>query len=85
MSDRMDLTPHINYVTTSAVQSTYALRVLRAHGLSGPNLWDVSRSLSNHSGLVSISMQMIRNSMDPARSQRRLTWLAVPFVNQIKI
>ena len=44
MSDRMDFTPHINYVTTSAVQSTYALRVLRAHGLSGPNLWDVTRA-----------------------------------------
>ena len=27
MSDRMDFTPHINYVTTAAVQSTYALRV----------------------------------------------------------
>ena len=44
MSDRMDFTPHINYVTTAAVQSTYALRVLRAHGLSGPNLWDVTRA-----------------------------------------
>ena len=44
MSDRRDFTPHINYVTTAAVQSTYALRVLRAHGLSGPNLWDVTRA-----------------------------------------
>ena len=26
------------------VHSTYALRVLRAHGLSGPNLWDVTRT-----------------------------------------
>ena len=43
MSDRMDFTPHINYVTTAAVQYTYA-RVLRAHGLSGPNLWDVTRA-----------------------------------------
>ena len=42
MSDGMDFTPHINYVTTAAVQ--YALRVLRAHGLSGPNLWDVTRA-----------------------------------------
>ena len=38
MSDRMDFTPQINYVTTSAVQSVYVLRVLRAHGLSGPGL-----------------------------------------------
>ena len=44
MSDRMDFTPHINYVTTAAVQSTYTLRVLRAHGLSSPNLWDVTRA-----------------------------------------
>ena len=44
MSDRMDFTPHINYVITSAVQSTYALRVLRAHGLSGSNLWNVTRA-----------------------------------------
>ena len=36
--------PHTNYVTTVAVQSIYALRVLRAHGLSGPNLWDVTRA-----------------------------------------
>ena len=41
---RRDFTPHINYVNTSAVQSAYALRVLRAHGLSGPNLWDVTRA-----------------------------------------
>ena len=26
------------------VQSTYALRVHRAHGLSGPNFWDVTRA-----------------------------------------
>ena len=44
MTDRMDFTPHINHVTTAVVQSTYALRVLRAHGLSGPHLWDVTRA-----------------------------------------
>ena len=47
MSDRMDFTPHINYVTTSAVQSTYAQRVLRAHGPSGSNLWDVTRATAS--------------------------------------
>ena len=52
MSDRMDFTPHINYVTTSAVQSTYALRVLRAHGLSGSNLWDVTRATAVQSSLM---------------------------------
>ena len=44
MSNRMDFIPHIIHVTTAAVQSTYALRVLRAHGLSGPHLWDVTRA-----------------------------------------
>ena len=37
-------TPHINYITTAAVQSTYALRVLRAHGLTGPELAEVTRA-----------------------------------------
>ena len=44
MTDRMDFTSHINYVTTAAVQSTYVLSVLRAHRLSGPNLWEVTRA-----------------------------------------
>ena len=34
----------LNHITVTAVQSTYALRVLRAHGLNGPNLWEVSRA-----------------------------------------
>ena len=38
MSDRLEFTPHVNHITTAAVQSTYALRVLRAHGLNGPDL-----------------------------------------------
>ena len=36
-----------------------------------------SRSWSNRSGSVSICTRMIRSSMGPARSQRRLVWLAV--------
>jgi hypothetical protein len=44
MSDRLEFTPHINHITTAAVQSTYALRVLRAHGLCGPRLWEVARA-----------------------------------------
>ena len=37
-----------------------------------------SRRWSNRSGSVSICTRMIRSSMGPARSQRRLVWLAVP-------
>ena len=44
MSDRLEFTPHVNHITTAAVQSTYALRVLRAHGLNGPDLWGVTRA-----------------------------------------
>ena len=44
ISDRHEFTPHINDITVMVVQSTYALRVLRAHGLNGPNLWEVSRA-----------------------------------------
>ena len=44
MSDKLEFTPHINYITTAAVQSTYARRVLRAHGLTGPKLGEVTRT-----------------------------------------
>ena len=44
MSDKLEFTPHINYITTAAVQSTYALRVLRAHGLTGLKLGEVTRA-----------------------------------------
>ena len=40
MSDRLEFTPHVNHINTAAVQSTYARRVLRAHGLNGPDLWE---------------------------------------------
>ena len=44
MSDRLEFTPHVNHIITAAVQSTYALRVLRAHGLNGSDLWGVTRA-----------------------------------------
>ena len=43
----LEFIPHISHITITAVQSTYALRVLRAHGPwseHGPNLWEVSRA-----------------------------------------
>ena len=36
ISDRLEFTPHVNHITVTAVQSTYALRVLRVHGLKAP-------------------------------------------------
>ena len=45
MSDKLEFTPHLNYITTAAaVQSMYALGVLRAHGLTGPKLGEVTRA-----------------------------------------
>ena len=44
MSERLEFTPHVNHITKAAVQSTYALRVLRAHELNGPDLWGVTRA-----------------------------------------
>ena len=44
MSDRLQFTPRVNHITKAVVQSTYALRVLRAHGLNGPDLWGVTRT-----------------------------------------
>ena len=41
ISDKLEFTPHI---TTVAVQSTYALRVLQAHGLCSPKLCEVART-----------------------------------------
>ena len=43
-TERIEFTPHVNHITTAAVQSTYALRTLRAHGLNGPDLWGVTRT-----------------------------------------
>ena len=35
---------HIDKIISQTAQSMYALRVLRAHGLKGDSLWDVSRA-----------------------------------------
>ena len=38
MTDRLKFTPYVNHITTAVMQTTYALRVLRAHGLNGHGL-----------------------------------------------
>ena len=40
-SDRLDFSEHFRTVCSRAAGSMYALRVLRAHGLQGKDLWQV--------------------------------------------
>jgi hypothetical protein len=43
-SDRLDFSEHFKVVCAKAARSMYALKVLRAHGLQGANLWQVCRA-----------------------------------------
>ena len=40
-SDRLDFSEHFRTVCSRTAGSMYALRVLRAHGLQGKDLWQV--------------------------------------------
>ena len=42
--NRMTFGDHAHKVVGRCAQSLYALRTLRAHGLSGKNLWQVTES-----------------------------------------
>ena len=42
--DRLNFDPHIDKICIKACQSLYAIRILIAHGLSGPCLHDVVRA-----------------------------------------
>ena len=44
LSQLLSFEPHIDKIVAQAAQSMYALRVLRAHGLHGDSLCDVTRS-----------------------------------------
>ena len=44
LSQLLSFEPHIDKIVTQTAQSMYALRVLRAHGLHGDSLCDVTRS-----------------------------------------
>ena len=43
-SDCLDFSEHFRVVCAKAARSIYALKVLRAHGLQGVNLWQVCRA-----------------------------------------
>ena len=43
--ERLSFKPHIDKVVSRCAQTFYALRVLRADGLSGSALWDVSNAI----------------------------------------
>ena len=44
-SETLDFGSHFDRVVKQAMQTMYALRVLRAHGLTGPLLWDVTQAV----------------------------------------
>ena len=44
ITDTLSFSPHITDVIARCSQTSYALRILRAHGLNGPALWNVTRS-----------------------------------------
>ena len=44
LTQNLSFDVHIDKIISQTAQSMYALRVLRAHGLKGDSLWDVSRA-----------------------------------------
>ena len=66
MSDcRLEFTPHVNHITTAAVQSTYALSVLTSGESQGPLLWLNSRMRVRHGGGIwTLVVRRISNQYD---------------------
>ena len=78
MSDRMNSTPHMNYFTTAPVQSTFTLRVLRAQGLSGPNLLDVNMATAGRKAdLCLLCLVGLRGTL-VVRHETSLFYFTVP-------
>ena len=44
MTDTLSFEPHVSNVVARCAQTGYALRILRAHGLNGLALWNVTRA-----------------------------------------
>ena len=44
ITDTLSFEPHVTNVLARCAQTGYALRILRAHGLNGPALWNVTRA-----------------------------------------
>ena len=60
ITDTLSFSPHITDVIARCSQTSYALRILRAHGLNGPALWNVTRSTFNQSINQSINIILIK-------------------------
>ena len=43
-SEKLDFSTHVNNIVSKIARSMYALRVLKAHGLQGPQLWEVTQA-----------------------------------------
>ena len=43
-NSKLRFEPHISYITHSAARCLYDLKTLRAHGLAGKPLWDVTQA-----------------------------------------
>ena len=44
-TETLNITPHIDNISTKCYQTFYALKIIRAHGLYGPKLYDITESL----------------------------------------
>ena len=44
ITDTLSFEPHVTNVVARCAQTGYALRILRAYGLNGPALWNVTRA-----------------------------------------
>ena len=43
-NSKLRFEPHMSYITRSAARCLYGLKTLRAHGLAGKSLWDVTQA-----------------------------------------
>ena len=43
--EALNITPHIDNIITKFYQTFHALKIIRAHGLYGPKLYDITESL----------------------------------------
>ena len=44
-TETLNITPHIDNIITKCYQTFHALKIIRAHGLYGPKLYDITESL----------------------------------------
>ena len=44
IQDNLSFGEHVDHLVAQGAQTLYALRILKHHGLNGPNLWTVANS-----------------------------------------